>query len=80
MAARLPYVERDDAPAEVQKAFDRLTAAVGRVNNIFKVMAHHPQSLPAFLEWYPRTREGALDPTLRQLAYVRASELNGCRY
>lgn len=80
MAARLPDVERDEAPPEVQTVYDRLKAATGRVLNIDKLMAHHSQSLPAFLEWYPKTRQGALDPKLRQPAYVRASELNRCQY
>jgi hypothetical protein len=43
-------------------------------------MAHHAVSLPPFLEWYPRLREGPLDLKLRYLAYVRASQLNRCRY
>ncbi len=80
MAARLPYVERDQAPPEVQAAYDGLQKATGRVGNFFKLMAHHARSLPPFLQWYPTLREGALDIKLRQLAYVKASQLNGCRY
>ncbi|MGH3115094.1 MAG: carboxymuconolactone decarboxylase family protein, partial [Gaiellaceae bacterium] len=30
--------------------------------------------------WYPLLREGPLDLKLRYLAYVRASQLNRCRY
>jgi alkylhydroperoxidase family enzyme len=80
MAARLPYVERDQAPPEVQAVYDKAQKAMGRVSNFFKIMAHHSKSLPGFLEWYPRLREGALDIKLRQLAYVKASQLNGCNY
>jgi AhpD family alkylhydroperoxidase len=50
------------------------------VLNIFRLMAHHPRSLPSFLAWYPLLREGPLDLKVRYLAYVRASQLNRCRY
>jgi alkylhydroperoxidase family enzyme len=80
MAARLPYLEREQVPAEVQAAYDTLQNATGRVLNIFKLMAHHARSLPPFLQWYPRLREGALALQLRQLAYVWASRLNRCNY
>ena len=80
MAARLPYVERDQAPPETQTLYDVVHKAAGRVLNIFKLMAHHPKSLPPFLQWYPTLRDGALDIKLRQLAYVKASQVNRCTY
>ncbi len=80
MAARLPYLERDQVPPEVQAVYDGLQKGTGRVLNIFKLMAHHARSLPLFLKWYPTLREGALDIKLRQLAYVKASQLNRCTY
>ncbi len=80
MAARLPYLERDKVSADAQAVYDTLQKATGRVGNIFKLMAHHAKSLAPFLVWYPTLREGALDIKLRQLAYVKASQLNGCNY
>jgi alkylhydroperoxidase family enzyme len=80
MAARVPYVERDQAPPEIQEVYERVQKATGRVPNLFKLMAHHARSLPAFVQWYPALREGPLDIRLRQLAYVRVSQVNGCHY
>ncbi|MGH7420593.1 MAG: carboxymuconolactone decarboxylase family protein, partial [Candidatus Rokuibacteriota bacterium] len=80
MAARLPYLDRAQVGPEIQSVFDALQKAGGRVLNIFRLMAHHPRSLPPFLAWYPLLREGPLDLKLRYLAYVRASQLNRCRY
>ena len=80
MAARLPYLDRTQVPPEVQSLYDTLQAGSGRVLNIFRLMAHHARSLPPFHAWYPRLREGPLDLRLRYLAYVRASQLNRCRY
>ena len=60
MAARLPYLDREHVPPEIQEAYDGLRQATGRVLNIFRLMAHHARSLPPFLRWYPTLREGAL--------------------
>ena len=80
MAARLPYLERDQVAPAIQTLYDTVQKAAGRVLNIFKLMAHHPKSLPAFLQWYPTLRDGPLDIKLRQLAYVKASQVNRCTY
>ena len=80
MAARLPYLERDQVSAETQALYDALQQSRGRVLNIWKLMAHHARSLSAFLAWYPKLAEGPLDMKLRQLAYVKVSQLNHCWY
>jgi uncharacterized peroxidase-related enzyme len=80
MPARVPYLDRDQTPPEVQSVFDGLQKAAGRVLNFYRLMAHHAPSLPRFVQWYPTLREGSLDLGLRQLAYVRASQLNRCNY
>ena len=80
MAVRLPYLEREQASPEVQAVYDNVQKAMARVPNMFKLMAHHAKSLPLFLPWYASLREGALDIKLRQLAYVKASQVNRCNY
>ena len=80
MAARLPYLDRGQVPPEAQAVYDALQGNGGRVLNFFRLMAHHARSLAPFVAWYPRLREGPLDLRLRYLAYVRASQLNRCRY
>ena len=78
MSARLPYVE--DPPPELAAVYEEMKKATGRVLNITRLMAHHPPTVPAFSAWYKTTREGPLDLKLRQLAYVKASQLNRCEY
>jgi AhpD family alkylhydroperoxidase len=80
MAARLPYLDRARVGPEIQTVFDALQKASGRVLNFYRLMAHHARSVAPFVAWYPRLREGPLDLKLRYLAYVRASQLNRCRY
>ena len=80
MAARLPYLDRAQVAPGVQAVFDTLQKASGRVLNFYRLMAHHARSVAPFHAWYPQLREGSLDLKLRYLAYVRASQLNRCRY
>jgi len=78
MAARLTHLDRDQVSPEVQATFDNMKKATGRVRKIFRLMAHHARSVAPFVAWYGTLREGALDLKLRQLAYVKTSQLNHC--
>jgi alkylhydroperoxidase family enzyme len=80
MAARLPYLDREQVPPDVQAVYDALTKRTGRVLNFFRLMAHHARSVAPFVAWYGTLRDGPLDLGLRQLAYVKASQLNRCQY
>src|SRR5438552_13821967 len=80
MAARLPYLDREQVPPDVQAVYDTMKKATGRVLNTFRLMAHHARSVAPVVAWYGTLREGALDLKLRQLAYVKASQINGCNY
>jgi len=51
------------------------------VSNFYKVLAHKPALLRAFTQLYGAIWEdGALDPRLKELAYLRTSIANGCEY
>jgi alkylhydroperoxidase family enzyme len=78
MTARLPYVE--NPATDVAAVYEDLKKTTGRVLNYWKLMAHHPATVPTFQAWYRTTREGPLDLKLRQLAYVKVSQLNRCEY
>jgi len=80
MAARLPYLDREQVPPDVQAVYDSMKKATGRVLNTFRLMAHHARSVAPFVAFYGTLREGGLDLKLRQLAYVKASQINGCNY
>src|SRR5437879_2610275 len=78
MAARLPYLDREQVPPDVQAVYDKMKKATGRVLNTFRLMAHHarsvapvrdaargrarPQAAPA------RLREGLTDQWLQLLS------------
>lgn len=67
------------APESARKLFQAVQAKFGMVPNIFRTMGHAPQVLQATLA-LNEAIQGDLDPKLRELAYLKTSQLNGCRY
>ena len=78
--ARVSDVEKDQAPDEVRLIYDKVQAAAGRVPNMVRLLAHFPKGLASFLPFSGALREGKLDPKLRELGYLKASQVNGCHY
>jgi uncharacterized peroxidase-related enzyme len=78
--ARIPYVETNTASPEEQEILGKVTQKSGKIANIWKLWSHSPQTLDAFLPFSKSLAKGTLDPKLRELAYVKASQLNDCAY
>jgi AhpD family alkylhydroperoxidase len=81
-ATRAP-IEYAEATPEVRAVYDDIMATrkVDRVNNYWKVLAHHP---PTLRRMWANSREvmgpGALDPLTKELIYIAVSVTNGCDY
>ena len=67
------------APGTAKTLFDGIQAKFGMVPNIFRTMGHAPPVLQATLAFDAAIQQG-LDPKLRELAYLKTSQLNGCHY
>jgi len=78
--ARVPYLERDEVSTDLQAVYDATRKAIGRVPNFHKVLAHSPRALTGYLGLSGALRDLKLDPKLRELAYLKTSRLNRCRY
>lgn len=78
--ARIPYVEKGQAPDEVRQIYDNVERARGMVPNILKLMAQSPGLLRGFLGLNMALQEAKVDPKLRELAYLKTSQTNGCHY
>jgi uncharacterized peroxidase-related enzyme len=78
--SHVTYVERDDAPEELRPTYDAIAKKLGAMLNFFKAMVHSPGLLPAFLGLNATQGKSALAPKLRELAFLRASAINGCDY
>jgi uncharacterized peroxidase-related enzyme len=78
---KIDLVEKEQAAESVRPIFEGMEQKTGRVLNMFKVMAHKPNVLGPFLEFYKQVwAPGALDPKIKELAYLRTSIMNGCTY
>jgi AhpD family alkylhydroperoxidase len=83
MSARRAPIEYAEATAEVRAVYDDIMATrkVDRVNNYWKVLAHHP---PTLKRMWANSREvmapGALDPLTKELIYIAVSVTNACDY
>jgi alkylhydroperoxidase family enzyme len=74
-------VPKEQAPAELEEIYRQLQQRLGKVPNIFAAMAHRPELLSAFLPFYAAvTQRGAIEPRYKELAYLKASMVNGCEY
>jgi len=81
MAARVPYLKREDLAEADREIFDNLKAERGSVGNIFRALAHTPNLLRRFLRLGGELRnKTALDPKLRELAIITVGRLTDAQY
>lgn len=82
MAARVPYLNREDLPEAERAIFDALAAeGGGRVGNIFRVLGNTPKFLRRFCSMGNLLRNRtALDPRLRELGILTVGRLTDARY
>jgi alkylhydroperoxidase family enzyme len=67
------------ASESVKGIFQNLQAKLGKVLNIFRTMAHAPEVLQATLA-FNQAIQKELDPKLRELAYLKTTQVNNCNY
>ena len=67
------------ATEPAQKLFQAIQGKLGTVLNFFRTLGHAPEVLQATLALDKAILQG-LDPKLRELAYLKTSQLNGCEY
>ena len=84
MSQRIPGVSDDEAQGLVKEIFDASNEILGRTANLVRILAHSPQLAKWFLGLVVAVRQpdaGAMsDVRLRNLATLKTSTLNGCRY
>jgi uncharacterized peroxidase-related enzyme len=79
--ARLPYVTREQLPESERDLFDHIEQQFGRLNNIFRIVAHQPLLLRRLLHMAEGLRHATrLDPRLRELAILTVGRLTQCAY
>lgn len=74
-------VSDDAASPDVKRVFEALAAA-GTLSPFQRMLAHRPPVLRAYnqLSGALWAEDSKLSPKLKDMAYLRASILNGCEY
>ena len=83
IAARIPYINREDLPEGERVLFDNLSKerGGGPVGNIFRTIANAPNLLRRFLGLGNELRNGTqLDPKLREMALMTVGRLTNAEY
>ena len=84
MAQRLRGISDEEAQGAVRELFQGSNQLLGRTANLLRILAHSPAVARWFLPFVAAVRQpqaGAVsDVRLRNLAVLKTSTLNGCRY
>lgn len=79
--ARIPFVESETAPAEVDEIYKRFSELGFGVFNVMKVFANDPQFFAGFEQMFKAIYvDETLAPRYREIAWLRTSDVNACHY
>jgi alkylhydroperoxidase family enzyme len=84
MTQRIRGITDEEATGPVKDLFAASNALLGRTANLLRILAHSPHLARWFLPLVAAVRQpnaGAVTPArLRNLAVLKTSTINGCRY
>jgi AhpD family alkylhydroperoxidase len=81
--ATVSLIHYENASLEVREVFDDIkrTRNVQDVNNFWKALANHPETLKRTWESLREImKSGALDPLTKEMIYIAVSIANNCDY
>ena len=72
---------KEQAAAEIQPIYDKVTQALGHMPNFYGTMARVPAALEHFMKLYPAiVGRGKVEARYKELAYLKTAQINGCEY
>ncbi|MFQ5777578.1 MAG: carboxymuconolactone decarboxylase family protein [Terriglobia bacterium] len=79
--ARIRPIPKDRAAMILRPLYDMAERQFGSVPNLFQTMAHRPELLLTFSNFYKELwTGGVVDAKTKELAALRTAVLNGCHY
>ncbi|MGP0073864.1 MAG: carboxymuconolactone decarboxylase family protein [Bryobacteraceae bacterium] len=79
--AAISPIAKENASNEIHPILDKLTHTFSKVPSFFGTMARVPEVLTTFLPFYTAVIEhGTVERKYKELAYLKASLINGCEY
>jgi alkylhydroperoxidase family enzyme len=78
--SRIPVIERDEAPEQLQHIYDSIIEEHGYISNTKKTLAHAPEVLQAYMQFYAvdAAVDKFIDERLRNLLLLKVSLANRC--
>ena len=77
----LDPLAKEQAPIELHKIYDAIQADIGKMPNLFGVIARFPAALKALIPFYDAVMsKGRIEAKYKELAYLKTSNINACRY
>jgi alkylhydroperoxidase family enzyme len=74
-------LSKDRADSQLYGIYDDMNTAIGKMPNVFGVLARFPEALNRFVPFYSAVMsEGKIPPKLKELAYLKTSIINQCQY
>ncbi|HSK45506.1 MAG TPA: carboxymuconolactone decarboxylase family protein [Candidatus Binatia bacterium] len=78
---RISRIDRAAAPPEVAEVYDHFMKVRGNIPNMFRTVAHRPAILKSMIDHFKNVMgTGTLGPKLKELLFVRVSQINHCEY
>ena len=72
---------RDEASGEMQAFFDQWEEELGLIPNQFALMARCPEILKIYIPFNKAVnQQGVLEAKIKQLVWLKASNVNGCMH
>ena len=72
---------KEQAPVELHKIYDQIQKDIGRIPNIFGVVARFPAALKTLIPFYDAImNKGKIDAKYKELAYLKTTIINECEY
>jgi uncharacterized peroxidase-related enzyme len=78
--ALVRYIPTAEAADSIRPHFEKVESRGHEVPNFLRTLAHSPGLLEGFIALNGALNKTKLDPKLRELAYIRVSEINSCGY
>lgn len=79
--AKIPYVEKENAPDDIKPIYENLEKQFGLVPNVLKAMANSPELFKGFMPFLGAALgQSQVSSDLKELAIVTTTKLCGCSY
>ena len=78
---RISRLDRSQVSPEVAAIYDHFMKVRGNIPNMFRTVAHRPELLQTMIAHFRAVMEtGAVPTKLKELLFVRTSQINHCEY